>query len=162
MRAVMSSRISAPVSSPRADRASSTSVRRASGVIPAARLAAALEKDPHVTRVLYPGLASHPQHELASRVFEHGYGGMLSFFVPEDREKINAFMHALRYVPYAMTLGGPRTTIAHPVTSSHYDVPEEERRKMGITFGLIRVSVGLEDPEDLIADFTNALKVFDD
>ena len=128
----------------------------------AAKLAAALEKDPHVTRVLYPGLASHPQHELASRVFEHGYGGMLSFFVPEDREKINAFMHALRYVRYAMTLGGPRTTIAHPVTSSHYDVPEEERRKMGITFGLIRVSVGLEDPEDLIADFTSALKVFDD
>ena len=88
-----------------------------------------------------------------------GFGRDLS---PADREKINAFMHALRYVRYAMTLGGPRTTIAHPVTSSHYDVPEEERRKMGITFGLIRVSVGLEDPEDLIADFTNALKVFDD
>lgn len=127
----------------------------------AAKLAAALEKDPHVTKVIYPGLESHPQHELAKRVFDHGFGGMLSFFVAEDREKINAFMHELKYVRYAMTLGGPRTTIAHPVTSSHYDVPEEERRKMGITFGLIRVSVGLEDPDDLIADFTNALRVFD-
>ncbi|MPM22058.1 L-methionine gamma-lyase [bioreactor metagenome] len=127
----------------------------------AAKLAYALEKDPHVTKVIYPGLASHPQHELAKRVFSHGFGGMLSFFVPEDRQKINAFMHELKYVRYAMTLGGCRTTIAHPVTSSHYDVPEEERRKMGITFGLIRVSVGLENADDLIADFTNALKVFD-
>lgn len=111
--------------------------------------------------MIYPGLISHPQHELAKRVFSHGFGGMLSFFVPEDRQKINAFMHELKYVRYAMTLGGCRTTIAHPVTSSHYDVPEEERRKMGITFGLIRVSVGLESADDLIADFTNALKVFD-
>ncbi len=127
----------------------------------AAKLALALEQDPHVTKVIYPGLASHPQHELAKRVFSHGFGGMLSFFVPEDRQKINAFMHELKYVRYAMTLGGCRTTIAHPVTSSHYDVPEEERRKMGITFGLIRVSVGLESADDLIADFSGALKVFD-
>ncbi|MCC8080049.1 MAG: aminotransferase class I/II-fold pyridoxal phosphate-dependent enzyme [Oscillospiraceae bacterium] len=127
----------------------------------AAAVAAALEQDKHVTKVIYPGLPSHPQHELAKRIFDHGYGGMFSFFVPEDRAKINAFMHELKYVRYAMTLGGPRTTIAHPVTSSHYDVPEPERRKMGITFGLIRVSVGLEDAEDLIADFTQALKVFD-
>lgn len=70
-------------------------------------------------------------------------------------------MHGLRYVRYAMTLGGPRTTIAHPVTSSHHDVPEEERQKMGITFGLLRISVGLEDPEDLIADFSGALGAFE-
>lgn len=125
-------------------------------------VARALEQDPHVTKVLYPGLESHPQHELAGRLFKNGYGGMLSFFVPEDREKINEFMHRLKYVRYAMTLGGPRTTIAHPVTSSHYDVPEEERRKMGITFGMIRMSVGLENAQDIIDDLTEALKAFDE
>ena len=123
-------------------------------------VATALEKEEHITKVIYPGLADHPQHELARRIFDHGYGGMLSFFVPEDREKINAFMHELKYVRYAMTLGGPRSTISHPVTSSHYDVPEEERRKMGITFGMIRMSVGLENAQDIIEDLHNALKVF--
>lgn len=127
----------------------------------ARRLAQALEADRRVCRVVYPGLKSHPQHELASRIFEHGCGAMLSIYVPEDRERINAFLHGLRYVRYAMTLGGPRTTIAHPVTSSHHDVPEEERQKMGITFGLLRISVGLEDPEDLIADFSGALGAFE-
>ncbi len=124
-------------------------------------VAEALTREAHVTKVVYPGLAEHPQHELASRIFDHGYGGMLSFFVPEDREKINTFMHELKYVRYAMTLGGPRTTISHPVTSSHYDVPEEERRKMGITFGMIRMSVGLENGRDIIDDLHTALRVFD-
>lgn len=126
----------------------------------ALRLARALEQEPQVSRVLYPGLESHPQHALAGSMFQHGYGAMLSLYVPEDREKLNAFLRRLHYVHYAMTLGGPRTTIAHPVTSSHHDMPEEERQKLGITFGLLRVSVGLEAPEDLIADFTQALEVF--
>ena len=124
-------------------------------------VAEALTREKHVTKVVYPGLPEHPQHELAGRIFDHGYHGMLSFSVPEDREKINAFMHELKYVRYAMTLGGPRTTISHPVTSSHYDVPEEERRKMGITFGMIRMSVGLENARDIIDDLHGALKVFD-
>ena len=126
----------------------------------ALQVARALEKNPHVTRVVYPGLESHPQYALAGKLFDHGYGGMLSFFVPEDREKINAFLRRLRYIHYAMTLGGPRTTLSHPVTSSHSDVPEEERQKMGITFGMLRMSVGLEDAEDLIDDLNNALQVF--
>lgn len=63
--------------------------------------------------------------------------------------------------PLCHDAGRPRTTIAHPVTSSHHDVPEEERQKMGITFGLLRISVGLEDPEDLIADFSGALGAFE-
>ena len=124
-------------------------------------VARALAAEKHVSKVVYPGLPDHPQHELAGRIFDHGYGGMLSFFLPEDREKINAFMHELRYVRYAMTLGGPRTTISHPVTSSHSDVPEEERLKMGITFGMIRMSVGLENAQDIIDDLHSALKVFD-
>ena len=127
----------------------------------AAILAKALEENPNVLKVIHPSLESHKQHELATRIYTNGYGGMLSFFVPEDREKINEFMHKLNLVRYAMTLGGYRTTIAHPVTSSHYDVPEEDRKKMGITFGLIRVSVGMENAEDLISDFNQALKVFE-
>lgn len=126
----------------------------------AAKLAAALEKYPCVLKVHHPSLESHPQHELASRIFENGYGGMLSFEMPGDRKKINEFMHRLDLAHYAMTLGGYRTTISHPVTSSHYDTPEEERLKMGITYGLMRVSVGIENVDDLIADFCNALDVF--
>ncbi len=127
----------------------------------AQKLAAALEKNPHLSRVIHPSLASHPQHELASKQF-NGYGAMLSIVMAdESREKMNEFMHRLKLVHYAMTLGGFRTTIAHPVTSSHADLSEEERQRLGITFGLVRVSVGLEDVNDLIQDFTEALKVYD-
>lgn len=127
----------------------------------AQKLAAALEHDPHIARVIHPSLASHPQHKLASEQF-HGYGAMLSIVMAdESREKMNAFMRRLDLVRYAMTLGGFRTTIAHPTTSSHGDLSEEERRKLGITFGLVRVSVGMEDVEDLIRDFREALSVYD-
>ena len=128
----------------------------------AAKLAAALEKNPHVACVMHPSLKSHPQHELATRIFGGSYGAMLSFFMAnEDREKMNQFMRKLKFVEYAMTLGGFRTTIAHPVTSSHSDLTEEERQKLGITFGMIRVSVGMEDSQDLIEDFMQALTVYD-
>ncbi|WP_141430804.1 PLP-dependent aspartate aminotransferase family protein [Bacillus sp. 03113] len=128
----------------------------------AAKLAKALQEHPCVLKVHHPSLENHPQHELAKKIFENGYGGMLSFEMPNDREKINAFMRRLKIVHYAMTLGGYRSTISHPVSSSHYAVPEEERLKMGITFGLMRVSVGIESPDDLIADFYQALDVFKD
>lgn len=126
----------------------------------AAALAKVLAESPYVLKVHHPSLTNHPQHELAGKLFKNGYGGMLSFELPSDKEKINAFMRKLNLAHYAMTLGGYRTTIAHPVSSSHYDTPEEERLKMGITFGLLRLSAGIEKAEDLIADFTEALKVF--
>lgn len=127
----------------------------------AAALAAALEKNPHIARVIHPSLISHPQHELAKEQF-NGYGAMLSIIMKnEDREKMNAFMRRLRLVRYAMTLGGFRTTMAHPVTSSHADLSEEERQKLGITFGLLRISVGMENVDDLIHDFNQALTVYD-
>jgi cystathionine beta-lyase/cystathionine gamma-synthase len=127
----------------------------------AAKLASSLEKNPHVLKVNHPSLSSHPQHELAQRLFPNGSGAMLSFVLPEDKEKINAFMRRLNLAHYAMTLGGYRTTLSHPVMSSHYDTPEEERLKIGITYGLIRVSVGIESPNDLIQDFQQALAAFD-
>jgi cystathionine beta-lyase/cystathionine gamma-synthase len=126
----------------------------------AARLAKALEAHPAVRRVNHPSLESHPQHALAKRMLRNGYGGMLSFVMPDDRTKVNAFLRKLEIAHYAMTLGGYRTTLSHPVTSSHHGVPEAERLRMGITFGLMRVSVGIEDPDDLVADFIRALEVF--
>jgi len=126
----------------------------------AAKLAVALEANPCVLRVHHPSLASHPQHELARRILKRGFGGMLSFVMPDDRKLINAFMQKLNLAHYAMTLGGYRTTLSHPVLSSHHGVPEADRLKMGITFGLMRVSVGIENPDDLIADFNQALEVF--
>lgn len=127
----------------------------------AEKLAKALDAHPNVIKVHHPSLENHPQHGLANRIFTNGYCGMLSFEMRDDREKINAFMRALNTAHYAMTLGGYRTTLSHPVSSSHKSIPEGERQKMGITSGLMRVSVGIEDPDDLIADFSNALAVFD-
>jgi cystathionine beta-lyase/cystathionine gamma-synthase len=126
----------------------------------ASRLALALEANPAVRKVHHPSLASHPQHEIAKRMLKNGYGGMLSMVLPDDRALINAFLRKLKLAHYAMTLGGYRTTLSHPVTSSHYYLSEEERLKMGITFGLMRVSVGIENADDLIADFNQALEVF--
>lgn len=128
----------------------------------AEKLAAALAKNPHVSHVNHPSLPDYPQKALADSMFgKKGCCAMLSFIVPEDLEKIDQFMLALRFPRYAPTLGGLHTTLSHPVTSSHMGVPDETRRKMGITPGMIRVSVGIEDADDLVADFENALKVFD-
>lgn len=138
------------------------SLRMPQAMHTAEKLAAALAKNPHVSHVNHPSLPDYPQKALADQMFgKKGYCAMLSFIVPEDIEKIDQFMLALRFPRYAPTLGGLHTTLSHPVTSSHMGVPDETRRKMGITPGLIRVSVGIEDTDDLIADFENALKVFD-
>ena len=128
----------------------------------AAKLAKALESNPHVEKVYHPSLESHPQRELAKKQFdENGGTAMLSFIIPEDEEKIDLFMERLNLAKYAMTLGGLRTTLSHPCTSSHHSLPDSERRALGITPGMFRLSVGLEDIDDLIADFENALKAFD-
>ncbi len=126
----------------------------------AAKLAAALEKHPCVTAVKYPGLPSHPQYELACRMFKDGFGAMFNFSMPDDLEGINAFMRKLEFVRYAPTLGGLRTTMSNPTYSSHSSLSEEARAKLGIHLGLMRVSVGTENPDDLIADFYQALDVF--
>lgn len=138
------------------------SVRLPQQMHTAERLAQVLAAHPHVSRVNHPSLPTYPQKALADSMFgKKGYCAMLSFIVPEDIEKIDRFMQALRFPHYAPTLGGIRTTLSHPVTSSHMGVPDDVRRKMGITPGMIRVSVGIEDQDDLAADFANALKVFD-
>ncbi len=127
----------------------------------AKKLAAALAASPYVQKVNHASIPDHPDHQLAQKQFDHGgYGAMMSIILDEDREKMNAFLRRLDLVHYAMTLGGLRTTLAHPVSSSHEDMSEEERLKIGITNGMIRISVGLEDPDDLIGDFLQALEVY--
>lgn len=123
-------------------------------------LAKLLEASPYVEKVYYPGLPSHQQYATACKEFKHGFGGMISIILPEDRQKMNAFMRKLNLAHYAMTLGGYRTTLSYPVLSSHYDMPEEERQKIGITHGMMRISVGIENTDDLLADFRNALTVY--
>ena len=123
----------------------------------ATALAQALSNCPYVKKVNHPSLESHPQHELAKAQFK-GYGGMLSIDLPDDRQKMNKFMRALHFAHYAMTLGGYRTSLSYPVLSSHSDMPEEERLKIGITNGLMRISCGIENTQDLVNDFLAALE----
>lgn len=125
----------------------------------ASALAAALEKSPYILKVNHPSLESNPQHLLAHEQFGDCYGGMLSIELPEDLEKMNKFMRTLKLAHYAMTLGGYRSSLAYPVMSSHSDMTREERLAIGITDGLLRISVGIENTQDLINDFTNALEV---
>ena len=129
----------------------------------AAKLAHALEKDPRISGVNHPGLDSHPQIELSRRMGgKNGIGSpIFSVYLPENVDKISDFMNRLHFAKYAPTLGGIRTSLSHPVTSSHPNVPDDIRRAMGITPGLLRVSVGTENAEDLIQDFQQALCVFE-
>jgi cystathionine beta-lyase/cystathionine gamma-synthase len=114
-----------------------------------------LETHPKVKRVHYPGLPAHPQHALAKRQMT-GFGGMISF---ETRSLANAktVLKSVRLCSLAESLGGVETLISHPATMTHASVPEEERNRIGITDGLVRISVGIEDVEDIIADLDQAL-----
>jgi cystathionine beta-lyase/cystathionine gamma-synthase len=117
-----------------------------------------LEQHPDVSRVHYPGLASFPQRELAER--QHGlHGGMLSFELKQGAEAGIALMNAVRLCVLAENLGAAETLITHPVSMTHGDVPRAMRERIGITDGLVRLSVGLEDPRDIIADLSQALDV---
>lgn len=116
-----------------------------------------LEQHPDVARVHYPGLASFPQRELAER--QHGlHGGMLAFELKQGTEAGIALMNAVQLCVLAENLGAAETLITHPVSMTHADVPVEVRQRAGITDGLVRLSVGLEDPRDIIADLAQALE----
>jgi cystathionine gamma-synthase/cystathionine gamma-lyase len=116
-----------------------------------------LEKHPKVERVHYPGLISHPQHELAKRQMS-GFGGMLSFTLRVPEERAMAFAATLRYFSLAESLGGVESLICHPARMTHGSIPKEERERRGITDGLLRLSVGVEDAEDLLDDLRSALE----
>jgi cystathionine gamma-lyase len=119
-------------------------------------LAQWLEAHPKIARVHHPGLESHPQHELAKRQ-ARGFGGTFSFLVRGGVKEAYALLGGLTLFPQAVSLGGVESLIEYPWTMTHAAIPESERRAMGITENLVRVSVGLEDIEDLISDFEQAL-----
>lgn len=120
-------------------------------------LAQFLEQHPAVARVNYPGLASHPDTELARQQMHGGFGAMLSFELAGGFEAALACVNRLRFCTLAPTLGDVDTLILHPASSSHLNVPRSLREQNGITDGLVRVSVGIENASDIIADFEQAL-----
>jgi len=116
-----------------------------------------LESHPKVRNVYYPGLKSHPQFEMARRQMS-GFGGMISFEMDGGLEEARAFLEGLRIFSLAESLGGVESLIEHPALMTHASIPKEEREKVGITDSLIRVSVGIEDVDDLKEDLDNALR----
>src|SRR3990172_3253386 len=120
------------------------------------RLAHILAKNPEVSRVIYPFLPSHPQFRLARKQMKHG-GGLVSFELKGGLKRAKKFIDSLKLVSITSNLGDTRTTVTNPATTTHSKLSEEERRESGITPGLIRVSVGLEHIDDIIADFEDAI-----
>ncbi len=120
------------------------------------RIAQWLEDDPRVGKVIYPGLASHPQYELYRRQMS-GAGGMISFYAQGGFAGARRFLEKLRLFQIAESLGGVESLINHPTTMTHASVPAEKRAKLGIDDDLVRVSAGIEDIDDLLADLDQAL-----
>lgn len=118
-------------------------------------VAAFLEEHPKVKKVYYPGSASHPQHALARRQ-QRGFGGMVAFDVG-SLAAARTVLESVKLCTLAESLGGVETLISHPATMTHASVDEEKRERLGITDGLVRISVGIEDTDDIIADIDQAL-----
>jgi len=114
-----------------------------------------LESHPKVTKVIYPGLTSHPQHDLAKRQMK-GFGGMLSFEVGSF-EEARRVCNGVRLMALAESLGGVETLMTHPASMTHASVPPERRAAIGLSDSLVRISAGIEDPQDLIDDLRQAL-----
>jgi cystathionine gamma-lyase len=115
-----------------------------------------LEQDARVERVLYPGLESHPQHALANKQTP-GFGGIVTFFIRGDLADARRFLERCEVFSLAESLGGVESLVDHPAIMTHASVPEKERAKLGISDQLIRLSVGIEALDDLIADLDRAL-----
>jgi cystathionine gamma-synthase len=122
----------------------------------AQKIAEFLDAHPKVSAVNYPGLPSHPQHEIASRQMR-GFGGMLSFSIGDDFDLVKKFIPRLQLAHAAANLGSVETIVGPPATTSHVEVSAEGRAALGIPEGLIRYSTGIEDVDDLLADLESAL-----
>jgi len=116
-----------------------------------------LEKHPKVEKVIYPGLTSHAQHEVAKKQMR-GFGGMITFFIKGGLEESRQYLAAMKTMTLAESLGGVESLIECPAVMTHFSVPIEIRKELGILDNLIRVSIGLEDVEDLIADLDQAFE----
>ncbi|CAI8155689.1 MAG: Cystathionine beta-lyase [Pseudidiomarina mangrovi] len=116
-----------------------------------------LDQHPAVEKVIYPGLPSHPQHELAKRQMS-GFGGMISILLKGDLAKARRFLENIEIFALAESLGGVESLIEHPAIMTHASIPKENREKLGILDNFVRISVGIEDTNDLIAALDKALK----
>jgi cystathionine gamma-lyase len=115
-----------------------------------------LEKHPKVERVIYPGLESHPQHAIAKKQMS-GFGGMITFFIKGGLPEARSFLEKVKLFTLAESLGGVESLIEHPAIMTHASIPAETRKELGIHDNLIRVSVGIEDVQDLLGDLDRAL-----
>ena len=123
----------------------------------ACQVAEYLAQHPAVGAVYYPGLPTHPQHALASAQGGGRFGGMLSFRLPDDAAAVNAFMQRSQRFPFAPSLAGVDSSCSHPLYTSHRALTDAQRAELGITVGLVRLSVGIEPVEELLADLAQAL-----
>lgn len=119
-------------------------------------LAKWLEAHEKIEKVIYPGLKSHPQYKIAKKQMS-GFGGVISFYLKADKKQIKKFLRALKLFTLAESLGGVESQIGHPETMSHASVPKKIKEEQGIDHNLIRLSVGIEDCDDLMADLKQAL-----
>lgn len=123
----------------------------------AIKVANYLEKHPQVEKIIYPGLASHPQHALAKEQMS-GFGGMITFFIKGGLPAARKFLESVEVFALAESLGGVESLIEHPAIMTHASVPAEQRKALGIDDSLIRLSVGVEDVDDLLQDLEQAFK----
>jgi cystathionine beta-lyase/cystathionine gamma-synthase len=121
----------------------------------AMKVARWLKKQPKVKKVFYPGLPEHPQHKLAKQQMRD-FGGMISFELGSLSAAKN-FLKRVRLCALAESLGGVETIITHPATMTHAAIPPEQRRRIGVTDGLVRISVGIEDVKDIIVDLEQGM-----
>lgn len=131
-------------------------IRTAHQAATAQRLAEWFEQHPAVAAVHYPGLPSHPQHDLAKRQMRQ-FGTVLAFDLAGGQEAVRRMFDTMQLARCATSLGGPETLVCHPMTTTHVSLTPEEQAIAGVTPGLVRMSVGLEDPDDLVADLQRAL-----
>ena len=124
-----------------------------------AKVAAYLAQHPKVARVFYPGLENHPYHEIAKKQMIGGFGGMVSFtFTSHAKADAISFLEKLKVFTLAESLGGVESLANHPALMTHASIPEDKRKEIGITDDLVRLSVGVEDIDDLLADLEQAFK----
>jgi O-acetylhomoserine (thiol)-lyase len=117
-----------------------------------------LEKHQQVDSIAYPELPGHPDHELCKKLLPKGAGAVFSFDIKGGRPAGKAFIESLRVFSHLANVGDAKSLVIHPATTTHYRMSDEDLKKSGIAAGTVRLSIGLEDPDDLIEDLERALK----
>jgi O-acetylhomoserine (thiol)-lyase len=118
-----------------------------------------LSRNHFVDKVIYPELPDHPDHELAKKLLPLGAGAVFSFELKGGRPAGKAFIESLRIFSHLANVGDAKSLVIHPATTTHYRMTDEDLKKAGITAGTVRLSIGLEDPQDLMDDLDRALKI---